>query len=114
MARVIGPIFSLDARGTLGKAVVYSIRKGVNYTRQFIIGKNPKSDAQLQNRAAFTDGVSKWRWGIIPNYQKTLWDSYATGTTEAGFNRFMRFYLQDNYDSVTQLKAVNQAIPSPQ
>ena len=114
MAKVIGPIFSLDARGSLGKALTYSIRKGVNYVRQFTTPKDPKQDAQLQNRGAFQDGVSKWRWGIIPSYQKGLWDSYATGTTESGFNRFMRFYLQDNYDSTTQLKAVNQAIPSPQ
>ena len=114
MARVIGPIFSLDARGSLGKAVTYSIRKGVNYVRQFTTPKDPQKTAQLQNRGAFQDGVSKWRWGMILDYQKTKWDSYATGTTESGFNRFMRYYLQDNYDSVTKLKEINQAIPSPQ
>ena len=114
MATVIGPCFGLDARGTLGKSLVYSIRKGTNYIRTFIKPKNPKTDGQLQNRAAFQDGVSKWRWGVIASYQKTTWDSYASGTTESGFNRFMRFYLQDNYDSATQQKVANQIIPSPQ
>lgn len=114
MAKVIGPCFALDARGTLGNSIVYSIRKGVNYLRTYVEPKNPKSDAQLENRAAFMDGVSKWRWGVIASYQKTKWDSYATGTTESGFNRFMRYYLADNYNSATQKKVVNQIIPSPQ
>lgn len=114
MVKVIGPMFGLDARGTVGRALTYSIRKGVNYTRQYIEPKDAQSAAQLQNRGAFEDGVSKWRWGIIPSYQKTTWDSYATGTTESGFNRFMRFYLRDNYDKATKTKNANQSIPSPQ
>ncbi len=114
MVKVIGPMFGLDARGSVGRSLTYSIRKGVNYTRQYIEPKDVQSSAQLQNRAAFMDGVSKWRWGMIPAYQKTTWDSYATGTTESGFNRFMRFYLSANYDSGTKQKTANQSIPSPQ
>lgn len=114
MVKVIGPCFGLDARGTLGKALTYSIRRGVNYTRNYVVGKDPKTAAQLQNRAAFEDGVSKWRWDIIPGYQKTKWSSYASGTSESGFNRFMRYYLKANYDKATKQKVVNQAIPSPQ
>lgn len=114
MVKVIGPCFGLDARGTLGKALTYSIRKGVNYTRNYVVGKNPKTAAQLENRAAFTDGVSKWRWQVIPIYQQTLWSSYSVGTTESGFNRFMRYYLKANYNKVTQKKVINQSIPSPQ
>lgn len=114
MVKVIGPCFGLDARGTLGKALTYSIRRGVNYTRNYVVGKDPKTAAQLQNRAAFEDGVSKWRWDIIPGYQKTKWSSYASGTSESGFNRFMRYYLKANYDKATKQKVVNQSIPSPQ
>ena len=114
MVKVIGPMFSLDARGTVGKAVVYSIRKGVNYVRNYSEGKNMKTPAQLQNRGAFMDGVSKWRFDIIPTAQKALWNYYATGTTESGFNRFMRYYLGDNYDSTTKLKVTPQVIPPPQ
>jgi len=113
MARVIGPCFGLDARGALGKSVVYSIRRGVNYTRNYVKPRNPKSSAQLQNRAAFNDGVSKWRWDVVPLYQKTFWSSYAYGTSESGFNRFMRFYLKANYNTTTKRKEENQFIPSP-
>ncbi len=114
MVRVIGPMFGLDARGKLGSALVYSIRKGVNYTRQYLTPKDKQSVSQLQNRGAFQDGVSKWRWGIISTYAKSRWDSYSTGTTESGYNRFMRFYLKDNYDSATKQKVSPQVIPEPQ
>ena len=114
MVKVIGPMFGLDARGKLGNSLVYSIRKGVNYTRQYLIPKDKKSSAQLQNRAAFNDGVSKWRWGIIATYAKTRWDSYSVGTSESGFNRFMRFYLKANYDKATKQKVSPQVVPDPQ
>ena len=114
MVKVIGPCFGLDARGTLGKSLTYSIRRGVNYIRNYVVGKDPKTAAQLENRAAFMDGVSKWRFEIIPGYQKTEWSSYALGTSESGFNRFMRYYLKENYDKETQKKVEEQSIPSPQ
>ena len=114
MVKVIGPCFGLDARGTLGKALTYSIRRGTNYIRNYVVPKDAKTDAQLQNRMAFEDGVSKWRWGVIAGYQQDKWTSYAVGTTESGFNRFMRFYLKANYDKATQKLVANQAIPSPQ
>lgn len=114
MVKVIGPCFGLDARGTLGKSLTYSIRKGVNYIRNYVVPRNPKTAAQLQNRGAFEDGVSKWRWEVIPTYQKTDWASYSAGTTESGFNRFMRYYLKANYNKTTKTKVVNQFIPSPQ
>jgi len=114
MAKVIGPCFGLDARGTLGKAMVYSIRRGVNYVRNFTTPRNPKSAAQLENRAAYADGVSKWRWNVIDASAKTLWKSYAAGTSESGFNRFLRFYLKANYDKTIQKKVSPQVIPNPQ
>lgn len=114
MAKIIGPGFGLDARGTLGKSVVFSIRKGTNYIRTYLKPKNPKSDAQIQNRLAFEDGVSKWRWNIITSAQKTDWASYSAGTTESGFNRFMRFYLKANYDPATHQRVSPQVIPDPQ
>ena len=114
MTRVIGPCFSLDARGQLGKSVVYSIRRGVNYVRNFATAKNPKTEAQLEHRSAFQDGASKWRWGVIGTYAKSRWNTYAEGTSESGWNRFMRYYLKANYDSATKKKVAVQVIPDPQ
>lgn len=50
MAKVTGPLFSLDARNAIGKAIVYSYWKGVNYVRSRVIPKNPKKDDQAEVR----------------------------------------------------------------
>lgn len=114
MTRVIGPCFGLDARGTLGKSMTYSIRRGVNYVRARVDPANPKSAAQQQIRAAFSDGTSKWRFGYIVADDKEWWNYYAAGTAESGYNRFMRYYLRNNYDNTIHLKVTPQVIPSPQ
>jgi len=50
MAKVTGPLFSLDARNAIGKAIVYSYWKGINYVRSRVIPKNPKADDQAEVR----------------------------------------------------------------
>lgn len=114
MVRVIGPMFGLDARGSVGKSVTYSIRKGVNYVKVFTSPSNPQTSPQNYVRLTFADGVSKWRFGTISSPNKSLWAYYAIGTTESGFNRFMRYYLNANYDKVTQTPVTPQVIPTPQ
>ena len=43
MPRLTGPLFSLDARQTLAKTIVYSAWKGLNYAGLKVIPYNPKS-----------------------------------------------------------------------
>ena len=116
MTKVTGPMISLDARGSIGNSVNFSIRRGVNYTRQHIIPGNPQTAAQSANREVFHDGVSKWRFcaDLIPELYKTQWIYYAMGTSESGYNRFMRYYLSANYDKITKTKVSPQQIPLPQ
>jgi len=114
MVKIIGPCFGLDARGTLGKSLTYSMRRGTNYIRSYVKPVNPMTYGQLQNRAAFQDGVSKWRFDVISANHKEWWTSYALGTPESGFNRFMRYYLKANYDKATQSQVQPQVIPDPQ
>jgi len=116
MTKLLGPMFSLDARGKMGGSLVYAIRRGVNYARQMATPSDPKSDPQLQMREVFADGISKWRFApdLISNLYKTSWNYYAAGTSESGHNRFMRYYLKANYDTATKTKVTPQVIPAPQ
>jgi hypothetical protein len=50
MAKTSGPLFSMDASGTIGKAIVYSKWKGVNYVRQWLKPNNPQGAAQGDQR----------------------------------------------------------------
>jgi len=114
MVKTTGGFFSLDARGTLSDTLTGSYWKGINYIRARVIPHNPKSDPQKAIRGVLTDGVSKWRSGAISAADKLMWESYAAGQGMSGFNRFMHYYIQANYDDETQQKKTPQVIPSPQ
>lgn len=114
MAKVTGPFLSLGARGTVGKTLTASFWRGIAYMRERVIPHNPKSGPQLAIRGVLSDGVSKWRFGTISEADKMKWNTYALGLSETGMNRYMRVYIQDNYDNATKAKVAVQIIPTPQ
>ena len=114
MARLTGPLFSLDARQTLGKTITYSAWKGLNYARLRVVPYNRKSDYQNGIRDTLTWGVLYFTKGsYVAAAQKTWWNTYAEGTNMSGFNRFMRFFVAANYDSGTGT-FIYANIPDPQ
>lgn len=52
MAKVNGPLLSLDASGTVGKVNTYSKWNGRNYVRLRVIPQNPQTDSQAVARSA--------------------------------------------------------------
>lgn len=50
MAKVSGPLFSLDARGKIADAIVYFPWKGLHVVRQWLIPTNPQSADQGDQR----------------------------------------------------------------
>jgi len=114
MPRLTGPLFSLDARKTLGKTIVYSAWKGLNYARLRVIPYNPKSAYQTGIRDTVTWGVLYFtRADYVSADLKTWWNTYAEGTNQSGWNRFMKFFVAGNYDSGTGAFSYT-GIPDPQ
>lgn len=114
MARLTGPLMSLDARGSLFSTIVYSAWKGLNYARMRVKPYNPKSDYQLGIRDTLTLGVLYFTKGAyVAAAQKTWWNTYAEGTNMSGINRFMKFFVALNFDSATGTFLYG-GIPSPQ
>jgi hypothetical protein len=112
--RLTGPLFSLDARQTLGNTIVYSAWKGLNYARLRVVPYNPKSDYQVGIRRTLTWGVLYFTKGsYVTASEKTWWNTYAEGTNESGFNRFMKFFIRLNYDEGTG-SFIYKGIPKPQ
>lgn len=62
MAKVTAPLFGFDARGQLGKALVFADWKGRQYARRFVIPANPKSTEQTLTRDTFDFLNSFWRF----------------------------------------------------
>ena len=61
MARLTAPLLSLDARGQIGKALVFSGWKGIKYARQYVIPANPQSVAQQEVRGVFSTLNEMWK-----------------------------------------------------
>lgn len=86
-ARVTGPLFSMSASGSIGKALTYAVWKGLAYVREWFIPENPKSATQVNVRTALTLVVAYWQVQSAPS--KAGWETYAEGTGMSGFNKFM-------------------------
>jgi len=114
MARAVGPLFSLAASGSLGKTITYSNWKGLDYVRERVIPYNPKSSYQGGIRSSIQWGVLYFTRGdYVAEASRTWWNTYAEGTGMSGINRFMRFFVQDNYDAGTG-SFIYADVPDPQ
>lgn len=89
MARVKGPLFSMDARGSVGKTLVFSIWKGINYVRRHSIPANPKSPAQISFRATMT--FLSQIWDGLTAGNKATWDDRADSLGISPFNAYVGF-----------------------
>lgn len=91
MATVKGPLFSLDAAGQIGKALVYNTWKGRSYVREWVNPTNPNDIAQTFQRGIFA-ALSTW-WDGIAEAQRIEWNALADANRYSPFNAFMAFNL---------------------
>lgn len=82
---------SLDASGSLAKALVFSKWKGRNYVRQLVTPSNPRSAPQTGVRAMFKFLSQVWA-GLSAANQAT-WETRADQTVISPFNAFMSYNL---------------------
>lgn len=99
--RVRGPLHSIDVRGRFALGPVFSIWRGLNYARLFVVPTNPRSIRQLAIRALLTS--SSRAWAALTTGQRTGWETYADGLTRknvfgqeiktSGINEFCALYV---------------------
>lgn len=96
MAKVNGPLFSLDARGQIGKAVVFSIWKGINYVRTYTVPKTGVEAEQLAVRDLLSQASIAWKLGstvgavTLDSAYKLAFNTAAAGQAYSGFNLFIK------------------------
>jgi len=86
MARVTGPLMSMDASGTIAGAIVFSRWKGLPYVRRHAIPSNPKSPKQTSVRAAMRFLTREWPLLTAP--EVLAWEVLAETMHQSAFNRF--------------------------
>ena len=89
MVKVSAPAMSLDASGSLGKALVFSKWKGRNYVRQLVTPANPKSGGQVGVRAMFK--FLSQIWDGLSAGNKATWENRADDLVASTFNAFMSY-----------------------
>lgn len=91
MAKVRGPLLSLDARGQIGKSQVYGTWKGVQYARQYTAPSNPSTAAQVAVRSVFAALDELWkRTGPLT---RETWNAETERRPMTPRNSWIRFNL---------------------
>jgi hypothetical protein len=86
MAKLTGPLMSLDASGSVAGTLTFSKWKGRPYVRQLVIPSNPKSVKQTSVRAMLKFLAQAWNGLTAP--QKASWLPLATAGTFSNFNGY--------------------------
>lgn len=94
MAKVKGPLFSIDARGAIGSALVFGGWKGIPWVREWVIPQNPNTSEQQWIRLIFTQAVDAWHF-TLTEQQIIDWQTAAdaSGKTMSGFNFHLAEYV---------------------
>lgn len=94
MAKIKVPLLSLDARGTLSKAITYVKRKAQNIAEKKPEIIDVKSPAQLSWRHMYQKAVALWH--ALSAAEKEEWESLARPKHMTGFAWFMSQALKPN------------------
>jgi len=93
MARVSGPLMSMDASGTIAGAVTFSKWKGRPYVRRHTIPKNPQAPLQVGMRSMMAFLAPEWS-GIY-NGNHPSWLLFAEAQRISTFNAFIQENLRN-------------------
>lgn len=97
MARVSGPLFSMSASGTIGKAVTYGAWKGREWCRVWFKPQNPRTVKQVNLRTAMRLIVAYWPTQTEGYHEG--FDAYAAPFGMSGVNkvvsRAIKAYMLD-------------------
>jgi len=91
MVKLAGPMFSIDASGTIGNAVTFSKSKGRPYARVRVVPSNPKSGPQTGMRAMMR--FLSQEWAGMSDVQHATWETRAKATNIAEFNAFCSYNM---------------------
>lgn len=115
MARVVGPLMSLDASGSIAGAMTFSRWKGRNYVRQRVIPTYSNTALQVKIRQLIKDASLAWKsnatvGGVVINAAyKLAYETAASSQAISGFNLFIRECVQKNGGSAYDMSL---AVPS--
>jgi hypothetical protein len=106
MAKVTGPLLSIDASGKIGESIVFTRWRGTKVVRQFVKPANPNTAAQQTQRGYLTDAIAKWVQETPPVVQQG-WRDFQAGQPISGVNEYVKRAIEALQDSKTLLGIAN-------
>ena len=88
MAKVTGPLFSMDASGKFGNDLVFGKWKGINYARRHVNPTQPNTRKQLAVRDKFRQAAALYQ--RLSGDDREAWRRSASGQPLTGYNLFMK------------------------
>lgn len=89
MAKVTGPLFSVDARGKIADTLVFMGWRGIKTVRKWLKPANPRTAAQVQTREFFTNAVMAHHGLSVTD--KAALRLAASGQPFSGFNLWVNW-----------------------
>lgn len=105
MVKLVAPLFSQAASGSIGKTHTHASWKGRQYARQLVIPSNPKTPAQHGSRSMMTFLSQAWK-GLSATPQQS-WAAAAKAAKVSPFNS----YVKANQLRWTQFQTPGQTDP---
>lgn len=93
-AKVVGPLMSLGASGTVGQTLTFGKWRGVQWVREWFKPANPQSTTQTNVRTAFQLAIAYFQ-DTLSAAQKTAYDTGAEGEEYSGYNLYMKRVMNE-------------------
>jgi len=108
MAKVTGPLFSITARGQIGKSIIYSKWKNIYYAKSYAVPTQPNTPAQLAVRDKIRQLAQIWSNPDPIHILRSFHDYWNLWTmmhelSITGYNLFIRTYFPYDLDTVAIL-----------
>ena len=88
MVKLIGPCMSLDARGQLGKALIFAKNGKTNYSKSYAVPANPNSRLQQAQRAAIR-GITKG-WAHVSPTAYPFWAALGQPDQLSAYHAYLK------------------------
>jgi len=90
---------SIEARGKLGKDIIYQKLHKTQTAKSYRKPANPNTENQQAVRVAMQGLISAWQ--SLTDEQKTAWNSYGQKSRRPGYSEFLRLNYAQFFDSET-------------
>ncbi len=91
MPKITGPLFSLEAKGSIAKNLTFSERKTGAQVRFQKKQKDVLTSDRVEHRARFLEAVAAWH--ALTEEKKLVYDQRVKDLMMTGYNLYLREYL---------------------